>query len=101
MLDMQVIEALYLKDEEPHDYLHIKHERTLLRARWVSGLSGCVPECATVVEFLFSEPRITSDRHRRRIPFAVTATPVREQYTDGSQRVKIPATDSAFVMTKQ
>ena len=29
MLDMQVIEALYLKDEEPHDYLHIKQERTL------------------------------------------------------------------------
>ena len=26
MLDMQVIEALYLKDEGPHDYLHIKHE---------------------------------------------------------------------------
>jgi hypothetical protein len=23
---MRVIEALYLKDEEPHDYLHIKHE---------------------------------------------------------------------------
>jgi len=29
MLDMQVIEALYLKDEEPHDYLHIKQMRTL------------------------------------------------------------------------
>ena len=29
MLDMQVIEALYLKDEEPHDYLHIKRKRTL------------------------------------------------------------------------
>jgi hypothetical protein len=29
MLDMQVIEALYLKDEEPHDYLHIKQMSTL------------------------------------------------------------------------
>jgi hypothetical protein len=29
MLDMQVIEALYLKDKEPHDYLHIKQKRTL------------------------------------------------------------------------
>jgi hypothetical protein len=29
MLDMQVIEALYLQGEEPHDYLHIKHERVL------------------------------------------------------------------------
>jgi hypothetical protein len=28
MLDMQVIEALYRKGKEPHDYLHIKHERT-------------------------------------------------------------------------
>jgi hypothetical protein len=28
MSDMQVIEALYLKDKEPHDYLHIKYERT-------------------------------------------------------------------------
>ncbi len=28
MLDMQVIAAaLYLKDKEPHDYLHIKHDR--------------------------------------------------------------------------
>ena len=25
-----VIEALYLKDEEPHDYLHIKQKRALL-----------------------------------------------------------------------
>lgn len=33
MLDMQVIEALYLKDEEPHDYLHIKHEGTLMCRR--------------------------------------------------------------------
>jgi hypothetical protein len=29
MLDMQVIEALYLKDEEHHDYLRIKQMRTL------------------------------------------------------------------------
>jgi hypothetical protein len=29
MLDMQIIEALYLKDEKPHDYLHIKHESVL------------------------------------------------------------------------
>jgi hypothetical protein len=28
MLDMQVIEALYLKDEEPHDYVHIKQMST-------------------------------------------------------------------------
>jgi hypothetical protein len=26
MLDMQVIEALYPKNEEPHDYLHIKQK---------------------------------------------------------------------------
>jgi hypothetical protein len=30
MLDMQVIEALYRKGKEPHDYLHIKHERASL-----------------------------------------------------------------------
>jgi hypothetical protein len=34
MLDMQVIEALYLKDKEPHDYLHIKHESALIGGRW-------------------------------------------------------------------
>jgi hypothetical protein len=32
MLDMQVIEALYLKDEEPHDYLHIKQKSTCWHA---------------------------------------------------------------------
>jgi hypothetical protein len=37
MLDMQVIEALYLKDKEPHDYLHIKHERANLVSLTVCG----------------------------------------------------------------
>ena len=39
---MQVIEALFIRVEEPHDYLHIKHERARLAAallRWlVPGL---------------------------------------------------------------
>jgi hypothetical protein len=34
MLDMQVIEALYLKGEEPHDYLHIKQKSALRCVLW-------------------------------------------------------------------
>jgi hypothetical protein len=37
MLDMQVIEALYLKDKEPHDYLHIKHESALIEGDGTCG----------------------------------------------------------------
>jgi hypothetical protein len=34
MLDMQEIEALYLKNEEPHDYLHIKHVHAFRVLSW-------------------------------------------------------------------
>ncbi len=37
MLDMQVIEALYLKDEEPYHYLHIKHGV----CSGLGGMQGC------------------------------------------------------------
>ena len=36
MLDMQVIEALYLNNEEPHDYLHIKQLSAFL-SRYATG----------------------------------------------------------------
>jgi hypothetical protein len=65
------------------------------------GFGVCVPESAAAVEFLFSESRISGDCHCRRVPFAVAVTAGGEKYADGSQRVQIPAADSAFVMTKQ
>lgn len=50
MLDMQVIEALYLKDEadeEPHDYLHIKHERMPSRLQQIPA-TGWRPTTITL-----------------------------------------------------
>ena len=46
MLDMQVIEALYLKDKGPHDYLHIKHDSatpvTRVRLCAIMRQRGCL-----------------------------------------------------------
>lgn len=45
MLDMQVIEALYPKNEEPHDYLHIMQKRKYGKRREAAqvGVRHLVP----------------------------------------------------------
>jgi hypothetical protein len=47
MLDMQVIEALYLKDEEPHDYLHAPGLGTACLGGCRGGIVNLVRPSAT------------------------------------------------------